>query len=61
MEKRASLMIRGNVQMAGFWTFIKNVADSLNVNGFAENEMVALRRSFGKKGEVMIGIFGFDE
>ena len=47
--------------MAGFWTFIKNVADSLNVNGFAENEMVALRRSFGKKGEVMIGIFGFDE
>ena len=38
MMKRASLKIRGNVQMAGFRTFIKNVADSLNVNGFAENE-----------------------
>jgi acylphosphatase len=63
MEKRANLRIRGNVQMAGFWTFIKNVADSLNVNGFAENEkdgseMVALMRSFDKKGEVMIGILG---
>ena len=122
MEKRASLRIRGDVQMAGFRTFIKNVADSLNVNGFAENEkdgsvkvvcegegeaieklvnsvkqnspsfacieevtvayeeykgefssferrgadvpeeggseMVALMRSFDKKGEVMIGILG---
>ncbi|RCV64575.1 Acylphosphatase [Methanophagales archaeon] len=122
MMKRASLRIRGNVQMAGFRTFIKNVADSLNVNGFAENEkdgsvkvvcegeeeaikrlinsirenspsfvrteevkaayeeykgefssferhgidvpgegeseMVALMRSFDKKGEVMIGILG---
>jgi acylphosphatase len=38
MEKRASLRIRGDVQMAGFRTFIKKVADSLNVNGFAENE-----------------------
>ena len=38
MEKRASLKIRGNVQMAGFRAFIKNVADSLNVKGFAENE-----------------------
>ena len=122
MEKRASLKIRGNVQMAGFRTFIKNVADSLTVKGFAENEkdgsvkvvcegegeaierlvnsvkqdspsfarieevtaayeeykgefssferrgadvpeeggteMVALMRSFDKKGEVMIGILG---
>ena len=63
MEKRQNLRIRGNVQMAGFRTFIKNVADSLNVNGFAENEkdgseMVALMRSFDKKGEVMIGILG---
>ena len=38
MMKRASLRLRGNVQMAGFWTFINNVADSLNVNGFVENE-----------------------
>ena len=38
MKKRASLKISGNVQMAGFRTFIKNVADSLNVTGFAENE-----------------------
>jgi len=120
MMKRASLRIRGDVQMAGFRTFIKTVADSLNVTGFAENdkdgsvkvvcegegeaierlinsvkrnspsfvrieevkavyedykgefssferrgvdvpgegesEMVALMRSFDKKGEVMIGI-----
>ena len=42
--------------MAGFRTFIKTVADSLNVNGFAENEMVTLMRSFDKKGEVMIDI-----
>jgi len=38
MMKRASLKIRGDVQMAGFRTYIKTVADSLNVNGFAENE-----------------------
>jgi len=38
MMKRAEIRIRGNVQMAGFRTFIKNVADSLNVTGFAENE-----------------------
>ena len=120
MMKRASLRIRGDVQMAGFRTFIKTVADSLNVTGFADNdkdgsvkvvcegegeaierlinsvkrnspsfvrieevkavyedykgefssferrgvdvlgegesEMVALMRSFDKKGEVMIGI-----
>ncbi len=56
MMKKASLRIRGDVQMAGFRTFIKTVADSLNLTGFAENEMVALMRSFDKKGEVMIGI-----
>ena len=56
MMKRASLRIRGDVQMAGFRTYIKTVADSLNVTGFAESEMVALMRSFDKKGEVMIGI-----
>jgi len=38
MMKRASLKIRGDVQMAGFRTFIKTVADSLNVTGFAEND-----------------------
>ena len=54
--KRADIRIRGDVQMAGFRTFIKDIADSLNLNGFAENEMVALMRSFDKKGEVMIGI-----
>jgi acylphosphatase/uncharacterized protein YoxC len=37
MLKRASIKIKGDVQMAGFRTFIKNTADSLNVNGFAEN------------------------
>lgn len=95
MMKRANVRIRGNVQMAGFRTFIKNIADSLNVKGFTENvedgrvrveevnvayeeykgefigferrgadvpgeesEMVALMRSFDKKGEVMIGILG---
>jgi len=125
MLKRASIRIKGDVQMAGFRTFIKNTADSLNVKGFARNledgsvrvvcegeegaieglinsvkrnppsfvrieevavayeeykgefsnferrgvdfpgeegagvsEMVALMRSFDKKGEVMIGILG---
>ena len=37
MMKRASIRIKGDVQMAGFRTFIKNTADSLNVNGFAWN------------------------
>ncbi|MCK4736582.1 MAG: acylphosphatase, partial [Methanophagales archaeon] len=46
MMKRASPRIRGNVQMAELRTFIKTVADSLNVTGFAENEVVALMRSF---------------
>jgi hydrogenase maturation factor HypF (carbamoyltransferase family) len=58
MMKRASIRIRGDVQMAGFRTFINNVADSLHVTGFAENEMVALMRSFDKKGEVIIGFLG---
>ena len=38
MMKRANIGIKGNVQMAGFRTFIKNIADSLNVTGFAENQ-----------------------
>jgi len=33
----ADVRIMGNVQMAGFRTFIKNTADSLNVKGFTEN------------------------
>jgi len=37
MMRRANIGIKGNVQMAGFRTFIKNIADSLNVTGFAEN------------------------
>ena len=36
--KRANIRIKGNVQMAGFRTFIENIADSLNVKGFAENQ-----------------------
>ena len=36
--RRASIRIKGNVQMAGFRKFIKNMADSLNVKGFAENQ-----------------------
>lgn len=119
MIKRANIRIKGDVQMAGFRTFIKNTADSFNLKGFAENveegsvrvvcegeegginelinlikentpsfarieevdvtyeeykgefsgferrgadvpeeesEMLALMRSFDKKGEVMIGI-----
>ena len=35
MLKRASIRIKGDVQKAGFRTFIKNTADSLNVHGFA--------------------------
>jgi len=37
MMKRANIRIKGNVQIAGFRTFIKNIADSLSVVGFAEN------------------------
>lgn len=35
MMERADIRIEGNVQMAGFRTFIKNIADSLNLKGFA--------------------------
>jgi acylphosphatase len=35
--KRANITIKGNVQMVGFRTFIKNIADLLNLKGFAEN------------------------
>ncbi|MEA2074485.1 MAG: acylphosphatase [Euryarchaeota archaeon] len=34
---RANIVIKGKVQMVGFRTFIKNIADSLNLKGFAEN------------------------
>ena len=37
MMRRANIRVKGNVQMAGFRTFIKNIADSVNVKGFAEN------------------------
>lgn len=37
MQIRAKIIIKGNVQMVGFRTFIKNSADSLDINGFAEN------------------------
>jgi acylphosphatase len=37
MMRRANIRVKGNVQMAGFRTFIKNTADSVNVKGFAEN------------------------
>ena len=37
MMKKGDIRIRGEVQMAGFWTFIKNTADSLNLKEFAEN------------------------
>jgi acylphosphatase len=35
--KRANIFVSGNVQMAGFRTFVKNIADSLDVKGYAEN------------------------
>ncbi|MCX9015098.1 MAG: acylphosphatase, partial [Candidatus Methanoperedens sp.] len=35
--KRANVFVSGNVQMAGFRTFVKNFADSLDVKGYAEN------------------------
>ena len=38
MMKRADIRIIGKAQMAGFRTFIKNIADSLTVTGFAENQ-----------------------
>jgi len=36
--KRANIRIEGNVQMAGFRTFIENIAGSLNVKVFAVNQ-----------------------
>ncbi len=35
--KRAIILVSGDVQMAGFRTFVKNIADSLDVKGYAEN------------------------
>ncbi|MDW7726120.1 MAG: acylphosphatase [Candidatus Methanoperedens sp.] len=35
--KRANVFVSGNVQMAGFRTFVKNFADSLDIKGYAEN------------------------
>ena len=35
--KRATIFVSGNVQMAGFRTFVKNFADSLDIKGYAEN------------------------
>ena len=35
--KRANIFVSGNVQMAGFRGFVKNLADSLEIKGYAEN------------------------
>ena len=35
--KRANIFVSGNVQKAGFRTFVKNLADSLGIKGYAEN------------------------
>ncbi len=34
---RAEIIVKGNAQMVGFRTFIKNIADSLNIKGYAKN------------------------
>lgn len=34
---RADIIVTGDVQMVGFRTFIKNLADSLNIRGYAKN------------------------
>ncbi|OEU64307.1 MAG: hypothetical protein BA870_08015 [Desulfuromonadales bacterium C00003094] len=34
---RADIIVTGDVQMVGFRTFIKNIADSLNIKGYAKN------------------------
>ena len=34
---RADITVTGSVQMVGFRTFIKNIADSLNIKGYAKN------------------------
>ncbi len=35
--KRANIFVSGNVLMAGFRGFVKNLADSLEIKGYAEN------------------------
>jgi acylphosphatase len=35
--KKASIFVSGSVQMAGFRSFVKNLADSLDIKGYAEN------------------------
>ncbi len=35
--KRANIIVSGNVQMAGFRGFVKNLADSLEIKGYADN------------------------
>ena len=34
---KAEIFVKGNVQRVGFRTFIKNLADHLNVKGYAKN------------------------
>jgi len=34
---RADIIVKGDVQMVGFRTFIKNLADSLSIKGYAKN------------------------
>lgn len=34
---RADIIITGNVQMVGFRTFLKNLADSLHIKGYSKN------------------------
>ena len=34
---RADIIITGNVQMVGFRTFLKNLAESLHITGYAKN------------------------
>lgn len=35
--KGATIFVSGNVQMAGFRGFVKNLADSLEIKGYADN------------------------
>ena len=34
---RADIIVKGDVQMVGFRTFIKNLAGSLSIKGYAKN------------------------
>ena len=34
---KAEIIVKGNVRMVGFRTFIKNLADSLDIKGYAKN------------------------